>query len=84
MGSLSEEAKLFQSRFSHKTKQTSLSRVALTAAVWYIWKERNERVLQLKERQKIIVFMNLYEDIRILLSTCQWKVDRNKLDILSN
>ena len=39
MGSLVEEAKLLQSRFTHKSKHASLLRVALTAVVQHIWKE---------------------------------------------
>jgi len=67
--SLLEEAGMLQSRFK-KVKSTGRAKLSLAAIIWHIWKERNERIFQLKEQHKIFVFRKLYEDIRELLRTC--------------
>jgi len=74
---LYQEALLIKNKFKQKTKVYQLSRLVLTAAVWQIWLERNRRVFQYKSLHKILVFRNLYEDISILLKTCNWKVGAN-------
>jgi len=74
---LYEEASLIQSKFHAKCKSTILAKNNIVAAVWHVWKERNLRIFQLESKHKIMVFQGLYEDIRLLQRTCNWKVDRN-------
>jgi len=54
---------LLQSKFKKKTKATILAKTCVAAATWHIWKERNARVFNLKEQNKVLVFRNMYEDI---------------------
>jgi len=75
---LQEEAMLIQEKFKAKVKSTILTKITLAANVWHIWKERNLRVFQLQQSHKVMVFRRLYEDIRLLMRTCTWKVDREK------
>ena len=86
MGLIQDEATLLQNKFKKKKKPTILSRMILAAAVWHIWRERNVRVLQQQESHKIVVFKNLSEDIRILMTTCHWKTYQNASmkDVLAN
>ena len=67
-------------------KSTVLAKVALSATVWHIWKEISSRIFQLQEHNKIFVFRKLYENVRILLRTCNWKLDRkhDMIAVLSN
>jgi len=51
--------------YSHKRKLSALGKVVLAAAVWHVSKERNCRIFQLKENNKIQAFRNRYEDVRI-------------------
>ena len=86
ISSLHNEALLIQAKFKTKTKTSILAKMTLAATVWHIWKEKNMRILQLQQSNKIMVFRRLYEDIGLLLRTCNWKVDRDKAmkAILSN
>ena len=83
---LQDEAILIQTKFKRKRKITILAKLTLSAVVWHIWKERSHRIFQLQGQHKIMVFHKLYEDIRILLRTCNWKTDKykNQPDVLSN
>ena len=85
-GTSKDEAILIQTIFKEKTRSTMLAKLTLAVVTWHIWKERNFRIFQLKESHKFMVFRRLYEDIRELLRTCTWKVDRPvaKKQILSN
>jgi hypothetical protein len=83
MRNLIQEAELIQGKFKVKDKSYILSRLALQVTVWHIWLERNRRVFQHQQMNKIMIFRRLYEDINILLRTCAWKVN-NKEGILSN
>lgn len=63
-----------------------MARAVLESSVWHIWKERKAKIFQRQERRKIIVFRGLYEDVRELLRTCNWKSERevNVRAIMSN
>jgi len=76
IGLLEDEAKLLQTKFRKKNKSTVLVKQTLAAATWQIWKERNARILKNKEQIKILVFRRLYEDVGVLLKTCNWRTDR--------
>ena len=86
MGSISEEAVGLQLKFKAKDTLYSLSKLLLAAAVWNIWQERNRRIFQNQELNKVLVFRRLYDDIHILMRTCHWKTckDSTKNNILSN
>ena len=73
-GTLYEEASLIQPKFHAKCKSTILAKNTIAAAVWHVWKEWNLRIFRLQSSHKIMVFRMLYEDIRLLLRTCNWKV----------
>jgi len=81
-----EEALLILTRFKNKTKIGILVKLTLSAVVWHIWKERNQRLFHLPEHHKIVVFRRLYEDIRLLMKTCHWKTESqlSMQSILSN
>jgi len=83
---LQDEANLIQEKFKKKYKSSILAKLTLAAAVWHIWKERNQRNFQLQENHKIMVFRRLYEDINELGRTCTWKSDKHgdKVTVLSN
>ncbi|XP_020243416.1 uncharacterized protein LOC109821658 [Asparagus officinalis] len=86
MGSICEEALLIQQRFKGKSCVYTLPRLVLAGATWHIWQERNRRVFHHQELSKIMVFRRLYEDILVLMRTCQRKIgnDREKAIIMSN
>jgi hypothetical protein len=83
MGNLSQEAHTIKDQFKQKDKVYKLARLAINATVWHIWQERNRRIFQRQKLHKIMVFRRIYEDIKVLLRTCVWKVN-NKETILSN
>ena len=56
--------------------QVILAKTCLAAVTWHIWRERNARIFQLKEQNKVMIFRGLYEDIRLLLRTYNWKTDK--------
>ena len=60
--------------------------MVLSATIWHISRERNARVSKQQVSRKIIVFGNLYQDIRIFMTTCHWKVDQdaNTCNVLAN
>jgi len=74
---LMREANKIKEKFRKKKKITILARMALCATIWHIWKQRNERVFQHKNKHKIMVFRSIYEDIKELLKTCHWKSSRD-------
>ena len=84
IGTLHDEAVL-QSKFKKKAKSTILAKTCLAAVMAYM-EGTKARVFQLKEQNKVVVFRGLYEDIRLLLRTCNWKTDRKSSmqTILSN
>jgi len=86
IGTLEEEALLILTTFKNKTKTGILAKLTLSAIVWHIWKERNQRVFHLPEHHKIVVFRRLFEDIRLPMRTCHWKTDNQiyMQSILSN
>ena len=63
--------------YSQKRKLSALGKVVLAAAVWHVSKERNCRIFQLKENNKIQAFRNRYEDVNVLMRTCNRKVAGN-------
>ncbi|XP_020258784.1 uncharacterized protein LOC109835211 [Asparagus officinalis] len=79
---LKTEALEIQQKFKKKDNTYILARLALNATVWHIWQERNKRIFHDQKLHKIMVFRRIYEDINILLRTCNWKVGNS--DILSN
>ncbi|XP_020258783.1 uncharacterized protein LOC109835210 [Asparagus officinalis] len=79
---LNTEAQNIQQKFKSKDKSYILARLALNSTVWQVWQERNRRIFQNQKMHKIMVFRRIYEDINILLRTCNWKVGNSK--ILSN
>lgn len=83
---LLDEAKLFLKIYSKRIRVSALGKVAISAAVWHIWFERNQRIFQAMEASKVQVFRRLYEDVNVLLKTCQWKVCNGTSDqqVLSN
>ncbi|XP_020243287.1 uncharacterized protein LOC109821515 [Asparagus officinalis] len=70
---LKTEALEIQQKFKKKDNTYILARLALNATVWHIWQERNRRIFHDKKLHKIMVFRRIYEDINILLRTCNWK-----------
>jgi hypothetical protein len=83
IGSLIQEADVIRDKFKARDKTYKLARLAFNATVWHIWQERNRRIFQRAQLHKVMVFRNIYEDIKLLLRTCTWKVN-HKDDILSN
>jgi hypothetical protein len=83
LGNMHHEADLLANKFREKDVTYQLSRMALAAAVWHIWKERSRRIFQQQSMHKILVFRRVYEDVTILIRTCHWKVNY-KEDILAN
>ena len=77
---------LIKEQFSSKLKTYKLARLVFSATIWHIWRERNRRIFNSQRLHKITVFRGIYEDINILMRTCQWKVgnDCTQLGILSN
>ncbi|XP_020266263.1 uncharacterized protein LOC109841729 [Asparagus officinalis] len=73
------EALDIQSKFKRKDRTYKLSRMALSAAVWHIWQERNRRIFHATQLHKLMVFRRLYEDINVLLRTCTWKTGNNTI-----
>jgi hypothetical protein len=83
IGNLLQEAELIKSKFKIKDRAFILSRLAFNACVWHIWQERNRRIFQLKNMHKVFIFRRIYEDINVLLQTCNWKTNGREL-LLSN
>ena len=71
--------------FSSKSK-VSIAKNSFSATVWHIWQEQNRRTFQAQEKNKIMVYRNLYEDIHVLIQNCHWKTNsgQRELEILSN
>ena len=86
ISSLAEEVKRIKAVFNNKNKAAFIAKSALSATVWHIWQERNNSFFQAQARNKIMVFMNLYEDIHVLVHNYHWKssVDHRELEILTN
>ncbi|XP_020254179.1 uncharacterized protein LOC109831256 [Asparagus officinalis] len=70
---LRTEALQIQQKFKVKNRTYKLARLVLSATVWHIWQERNRRIFHNQRMHKILVFRRLYEDINVLLRTCNWK-----------
>jgi len=79
IGTLQDGAKLIKSSLKAKARTSVLAKLVLAAAVWHIWREENQRVFQLQEQNKLIVFRRLYKDVSVLLRTCNWKSDRIRI-----
>ncbi|XP_020266328.1 uncharacterized protein LOC109841800 [Asparagus officinalis] len=71
---LKTEALEIKEKFKFKDNTYILARLALNATVWHILQERNMRIFHDRKLHKIMVFRRIYEDINILLRTCNWKV----------
>jgi len=86
LGSISEEAKSLSSSFNKRKRSSFIAKVAFSAVIWHIWKERKNRIFQFQERNKVMVFRNLYEDIHVLVQNCQWKSsgDQHERDTHAN
>lgn len=86
IGSVRDEALKVKQKFNVKDKLFALSRLVLAGTVWNIWQERNRRIFQRQELNKIHVFRRLYDDILNLLRNCHWKSSYEVGDvvILSN
>lgn len=83
MGTIKAEADLIKAKFKTKDKTYKVARHAFVCTVWHIFQERNRRIFQRTQMNKIMVFRRIYEDIHILMRTCDWKVNR-KGAMLSN
>ncbi|XP_020254023.1 uncharacterized protein LOC109831093 [Asparagus officinalis] len=70
---LRTEALHIQQKFKVKDRTYKLARLVLSATLWHIWQERNRRIFHNQRMHKISVFRRLYEDINVLLRTCNWK-----------
>lgn len=86
IGSLLEEVTEIKAKFSRKNNVYILARLAIGASIWNCWQERNRRIFQNQQLQKIMVFRRLYEDINVLMRTCNWKVgtESDVITILCN
>jgi len=73
ISSLHNEALLIQAKFKTKTKTSILAKMTLAATVWHIWKERNMRIFQLQQSNKI---MCLEDYMRTLV--CFWRLATGK------
>jgi len=86
ISSIEEAAKHLTTTFCRKTKVSFVAKIAFATTIWHTWQERNMRIFQTQEMNKIVIFKKLYEVIHLLIQNCQWKSSRdgNELEILSN
>jgi hypothetical protein len=83
LGNIVEEASQIRNKFKVKDQTYILARLAFQVTIWHIWLERNRRIFQHQQLNKIMVFRRIYEDIHMMLRTCHWKVN-NKEALLAN
>lgn len=83
IGNIEDEAAKIKTTFKKKDKTYILARLVFQVTIWHIWLERNRRVFQQQQQNKIMIFRRIYEDINILMRTCVWKVN-NKESLLAN
>ncbi|XP_020266403.1 uncharacterized protein LOC109841891 [Asparagus officinalis] len=79
---LTSEALHIQQKFKVRDRTFKLARLVLSATVWHIWQERNRRIFHNQRMHKVMVFRRLYEDINVLLRTCNWKAGNE--EVLAN
>lgn len=79
---MEEEALKIKLKFKKKDRIFKLARLSFTVTVWHIWQERNRRIFQNQQMHKVLVFRRIYEDINVLLRTCNRKVGNE--DILAS